>query len=201
MRFRDHTQRHNTVGRTTLDEWSARRRDLTTHNTHKSKIHAPVGFKPAVPTNERPQTLVSDWYWLAVCRRLALFYCILPCFPQSYGIWSHLVGSLLVRWLAHTLGGLWVLLDVGCWFSEQFTPRLLGRIMNDKLYLRKEAFVPCESQPAAWDFGVLHVESPFGNAARQTCLHSCRKSVQERTLSSCFFSFSFWCKIRIIWKA
>ena len=35
-RFLDHTQRCTTVGRTPLDEWSARRRDLyqTTHNTH-----------------------------------------------------------------------------------------------------------------------------------------------------------------------
>ena len=36
MKFRDHTQRRTMVGRTPLDEWSARRRDLylTTHNTH-----------------------------------------------------------------------------------------------------------------------------------------------------------------------
>jgi hypothetical protein len=35
-RFLNHTQWRNTVGRTPLDEWSARRRDfcLTTHNTH-----------------------------------------------------------------------------------------------------------------------------------------------------------------------
>ena len=36
LRFRNHTQRRITIGRTPLDEWSARRRDLylTTHNTH-----------------------------------------------------------------------------------------------------------------------------------------------------------------------
>jgi len=35
LRFLDHTRRCNTVGRTPLDEWSARHRDLylTTHNT------------------------------------------------------------------------------------------------------------------------------------------------------------------------
>jgi hypothetical protein len=35
-RFLDHTERRATVGRTPLDEWSVRRRDLylTTHNTH-----------------------------------------------------------------------------------------------------------------------------------------------------------------------
>ena len=38
-----HTQRSTTVGRTPLDEWSARRRDLylTTHNTHSRQISMP----------------------------------------------------------------------------------------------------------------------------------------------------------------
>jgi len=38
-RFLDHTQRRITVGRTPLDEWSVRRRDLylTTHNTHNKR--------------------------------------------------------------------------------------------------------------------------------------------------------------------
>jgi hypothetical protein len=44
-RFLDHTQRRATVSRTTLDEWSARRRDLylTTHN--RQHIHAPGGIR------------------------------------------------------------------------------------------------------------------------------------------------------------
>ena len=43
LMFLDHTQRRTTVGRTPLDEGSARRRDLylTTHDTHKTNIHAP----------------------------------------------------------------------------------------------------------------------------------------------------------------
>ena len=43
--FLDHT-RHTTVGRTLLDEWSARRRDLylTTHNNH-NKHPCPSGFR------------------------------------------------------------------------------------------------------------------------------------------------------------
>ena len=48
-RFLDHTQRPTIVGRTPLDEWSARRRDLylTTHNTHnrQTDIHAPPGVR------------------------------------------------------------------------------------------------------------------------------------------------------------
>ena len=50
------TIRHTTVGRTPLDEWSARRRDLylSTHNTHMTQTSIPpVGFEPAIPANER----------------------------------------------------------------------------------------------------------------------------------------------------
>ena len=56
-RFLDHTQRHATVGRTPLDEWSVRRRDLylTTHNTHNRQISMPqVGFEPTIAAGERP---------------------------------------------------------------------------------------------------------------------------------------------------
>jgi hypothetical protein len=47
--FLDHTQRRTTVGRTPLDERSARRRDLylTTHDTHNRQISMPpVGVNP-----------------------------------------------------------------------------------------------------------------------------------------------------------
>ena len=50
-------------GRTPLDEWSARRRDLylTRHNTHKTQISMPpVGFELAIPTSERPQNNALD---------------------------------------------------------------------------------------------------------------------------------------------
>ena len=59
LRFLDHTQRRITVGRTPLDEWSARRRDLylTTHNTHNRLTSMPpVGFEPMISASERPQT-------------------------------------------------------------------------------------------------------------------------------------------------
>ena len=62
-RFLDHTQGRTTVGRTSLDEWSARRRDLylTTHTTHNRQTSIPpMGFEPPVPANERPQTYALD---------------------------------------------------------------------------------------------------------------------------------------------
>ena len=60
--FLDHTRR-NPVGRTPLDEWSARRRDLykTIHNTHNRQTSMPsVGLKPTVSASERPQTHALD---------------------------------------------------------------------------------------------------------------------------------------------
>ena len=59
LMFLDHTQRRTTVGRTPLDEWSARRRDLclTTHDTHNRQISmSPVGFEPTISAGERPQS-------------------------------------------------------------------------------------------------------------------------------------------------
>jgi len=56
--FLDHTQRRTTVGRTPLDEWSARRRDLylTTHDTHNRQTSMPpVGFEPTISAGERLQ--------------------------------------------------------------------------------------------------------------------------------------------------
>ena len=61
-RFLDHTRR-TTVGRTPLDEWSARRRDLylTTHNTHNIQTSMPpAGFEPTISAGERPQTYTLD---------------------------------------------------------------------------------------------------------------------------------------------
>jgi hypothetical protein len=57
------TQRCTTVGSTPQDKWSARRRDLylTTHSTHNRQTSMPsVGFEPAIPASERPQTHSLD---------------------------------------------------------------------------------------------------------------------------------------------
>jgi hypothetical protein len=57
------TLRHTTVGRTPLDEGTARRRDLylTTHNTHKRQTSMPSArFEPTIPVSERPQTYALD---------------------------------------------------------------------------------------------------------------------------------------------
>jgi hypothetical protein len=65
-RFLDHTQRRTTVGRTPLDEWSARHRDLYLDNTQHSQqtnIHAPpVGLEPTISAGERRQTYADHEY-------------------------------------------------------------------------------------------------------------------------------------------
>ena len=63
MRFLDHTQRRTTIGRTPLDEWSARRRDLylTTHNTHNRQTSIPpVRFELRISAGERLQTYILN---------------------------------------------------------------------------------------------------------------------------------------------
>jgi hypothetical protein len=55
LMYLDHTQRRSTVGRTSLDEWSARRRDLylKTHDTHNRQISMPpVEFEHTISVDE-----------------------------------------------------------------------------------------------------------------------------------------------------
>ena len=63
LRYLDHTRRRITVGRTLLDEWLVRRRDLylTTHNTYNRKTSMPTGgFEPTISAGEWPQTYALD---------------------------------------------------------------------------------------------------------------------------------------------
>jgi hypothetical protein len=55
--------RHTTVGRSPLDEWSARRRDLylTAHNTPKRQTSMPpAGFEPTITASKLLQTHALD---------------------------------------------------------------------------------------------------------------------------------------------
>ena len=53
--------RHITLGRTPLDEWSARRRYLyLTRHTTLTRDRHPAGFELAIPASERPQTHALD---------------------------------------------------------------------------------------------------------------------------------------------
>jgi hypothetical protein len=69
--FLDHTQWRSTVGRTPLDERSARHRDLylTTHDTHNRQISMPlVGFEPKISAGElRSWVWIPPGAWIFVC--------------------------------------------------------------------------------------------------------------------------------------
>ena len=78
--FLDHTQRRSTVGRTPLDEWSARRRDLylTTHDTHNRQISMPpVGFEPTISAGER-LSILNMLYTLCFSLQNAFCFIMLP---------------------------------------------------------------------------------------------------------------------------
>ena len=84
LMFLDHTQRRTTVGRTPLDEWSARRRDLylTTHDTHNRQISMPpVGFEPTISAGELranwPQSFARSYVSWA-CMRHVFALCRAP---------------------------------------------------------------------------------------------------------------------------
>ena len=92
-RFLDHTQRRTTVGRTPLNEWSARRIDLylTTHNTHNRQTSKPpVGFEPTISVVERPQTYALDraaagtGFVSSYIGHITVMFCFMCCFIFHY---------------------------------------------------------------------------------------------------------------------
>jgi hypothetical protein len=113
MRFLAHTQRRTTVGRTPLDGWSARRRDLylTTHNTHNRQTSiSPVGFELATPASKRPQTYAldragNDWLYNVIkTGPVPLF--ALDCWNRGFeSRWGHGCSSLVLV-VCYVVGGL-----------------------------------------------------------------------------------------------
>jgi hypothetical protein len=94
-RFLHHTTRRTTVGRTPLDEWSARRRDLylTTPNTHHGQTSTPpTGFEPTISAGERPQTYVLDRVATATGNQP------LYTFSHTYRASSHYQSFSFINW-------------------------------------------------------------------------------------------------------
>ena len=55
------TLRHSTLGRTPLDEWSARRRDLPDNTQHSQETFmSPAGSEPTIPAIEWPHAHALD---------------------------------------------------------------------------------------------------------------------------------------------
>jgi hypothetical protein len=101
LRFLDHTQRRAKVGRTPLDEWSVRRRNLylTNHKTQQTNIHDLVGIRTCSPKKRaaadprlRPSGH-SDRQW-----------CILQCeIPSKIGLLLYCVQVILIAALTAVL--------------------------------------------------------------------------------------------------
>jgi hypothetical protein len=104
-RFPDHTQRRTTVGRTPLDERSARHRDLylTTHNTQKkqtSMLRTRFEMQTSRPLGPAPSYHRSSIYcplyfhWVKVCPLEVVKQCNISCkifFMSLLGVARHFV--------------------------------------------------------------------------------------------------------------
>ena len=96
LMFLDHTRR-STVGRTPLDEWSARRRDLylTTHHTHNRQISMPAA---AVLLRSWVQIPPGAWIFVwCECRVLSgrgLWDELIARPEESYRLWCVVVCDL-----------------------------------------------------------------------------------------------------------
>ena len=89
--FLDHTRRRSTVGRTPLDEWSARRRDLylTTHDTHNRQISMPpVGFEHKISAGERPAAARLLRLWVRIPPGAWMFVCCECCVLSGRGLYD-----------------------------------------------------------------------------------------------------------------
>jgi hypothetical protein len=68
---------HTTLGKTPLEEGSARRRDLclTVNNIHRGQVSmSPAGVEPIIPASQRPQTYVLDLAFSGAGRRFPDLY-------------------------------------------------------------------------------------------------------------------------------
>jgi hypothetical protein len=100
--------RHATVGKTPLDEGSARRRDLylTTHNTHNRQTSMPpVGFESTILVSERPKTHALDRTATGIgcqntCRACKYILCLLIILCICW-FWL----KLTARYIQHKING------------------------------------------------------------------------------------------------
>jgi hypothetical protein len=78
--------RHTILGRTPLEEWSARSRDFypTTQNSQKIQASMPLaGLEPAFPASERTQTLALNPAVTGTCTHVCMSVCYSPLFHSS----------------------------------------------------------------------------------------------------------------------
>ena len=99
--------KHTTVGRTHLDEWSARRRDLylTTHNIHKRQdMHVPGGFRTSnvskVAAADPPLRLRG--HWIGLILHILWIYRVIQ--EESALLWEMIVWVILSKKVHTNMG-------------------------------------------------------------------------------------------------
>ena len=155
--FLDHTQRRTTLGRTPLDEWSARRRDLylTTHDTHNRQISMPpVGFCDELIT--RPEESYRLWC-VVVCDLETSRICA----PYIYDISSLRVNlrSLLHIWRAIMFSYKFDLLSIK---SERKIE--IWSFTSSGMWCRVAGWVVCDDMQALWSFKISGNHMPNNSA-------------------------------------
>jgi hypothetical protein len=104
-RFLNHTQRRTTVGKTPLDEWSARRRELyqTTHITHNRQTsHVPSGILTHSPSKRAATELRPRGHWdgniMDICQASRSWSLCLS--PSKKGNWNIFIEGLVIYYYA-----------------------------------------------------------------------------------------------------
>jgi len=106
--FLDHTQRRTTAGRTPLDEWSTRRRDLylTTQTLTTDKHPCPGGIRThdlsrraAINLRLRPRGHWDRHTWVDIGSLTLIFKTSVwgPGFNSPVYVWTEYVGKLLLK--------------------------------------------------------------------------------------------------------
>jgi hypothetical protein len=72
--------------------------------------------------------------------------------------------------------------------------------MRGQLYLRKEAFVPCESHPADYDFALKYVKSLSVKRTGGRLFDVDGRIAQERMLLACSYLSAFGIKLESYMK-
>jgi len=123
--FLDHTQRRTTVGRTPLDEWLARRRDLylTTHTTLTTNKR----LCPRWDSNPKSQQASINGKACDIFSAVLIFPCLSSlrylkisslklishkAFPGPYSLWKSSVGFRKIQGVSKRALQLWKLIEI-----------------------------------------------------------------------------------------
>ena len=137
-RFLDHTQQRITVGRPSLDEWSARRRDLylATHSTQTTEIHAPGGIR----THDLSKRVATD----------------LRLRPHSH--WNRNMDLILTYnyrverdWIPVSCGNTVSMLPVTCPALQNFSTFVISSTIFEKKVIENKMFVLIFSTTFIWN--------------------------------------------------